>query len=111
MLRTLNIVIDTGADFSQQFIVHYDSGSVVNLTGYSVSGFLTYSELSPSVISFSVEILNALHGLIKFSLPSGITKDLSLGRAIYRLGWTSPSDGVISIALDDVGSTYTSVPS
>jgi hypothetical protein len=82
-----NLVINSGADFSQFFNLEgNDTNSALNLTGYGVTAqFRKWSGSSTSV-SFGASITNPpTSGQIRLTLGPQQTKDLKSGRYVYDI--------------------------
>ena len=82
-----NIVINSGADFSQSFTLEgSESNSALNLTGYNINAqFRKWSGSSTSV-SFGTTITNPpTLGQIYLSLSAQNTSPLKPGRYVYDI--------------------------
>jgi hypothetical protein len=82
-----NLVINSGADFSQSFTLEgTDNNSALNLTGYAVNAqFRKWSGSSTSV-SFGTSITNPpTLGQIYLTLSSQNTSSLKPGRYVYDI--------------------------
>jgi hypothetical protein len=81
-----NIVINSGADFSQELTLEQNSGSIINLTGYGISSYIRkHSESSTIIAGFGVTSINILGGKIELSLGSSITSGIKEGRYVYDI--------------------------
>ena len=82
-----NIVINTGATFSDSFTVKTTSGSAFNFDGWTGSSQMAKSvsigsSLYPSA-TFTVGFTSAIGGKFNLSLGSTQTRSLSEGRYVY----------------------------
>ena len=81
-----NLVINSGADFSQNFILESISdGSPVGLSGYLISSKMRKHPGSSSSTTFSTQIINSSNGEIKIGLASTVTAGLKPGRYVYDI--------------------------
>jgi hypothetical protein len=79
-----NLVINQNADFSEIFnLEDVNTGSALNLTGYSVTSQLRKHSASSNYVSFNAEIYNELNGQIKVGLTTTQTSGLKPGRYVY----------------------------
>jgi len=81
---TNNIVIHTGTDFEQVFVLEDDSGPF-ELGGYT--GVCKFKKTSRSLTSnsFEVVIADPNGGRVRVSMASTVTRDLTPGRYLYDL--------------------------
>jgi hypothetical protein len=89
-----NLVVNTGADFTQTFTLEAtETNSVLDLTGYGVESKMRKWAGSTSSTSFSAFILAPQNsGKISIGLTSGETADLKPGRYIYDIIITDPTN-------------------
>jgi len=81
---TNNIVIHTGTDFEQVFVLADESGPF-ELNGYSAIAKIKKTGTSLSSVSFTTTITDAVNGKVKIALTSNQTKTLNPGRYFYDL--------------------------
>ena len=81
---TTNLIIYTGTDFMQTFILGDNFGSL-NLTGYTVIMKMKKHDDSVSSTNITTLITNAVIGRIKVSLVPAQTSILKPGRYYYDL--------------------------
>jgi len=87
-----NIIIHTGTDFEQVFVLENDSNnSALDLTGYTGSSQFKKYKSSGTVKTFVVTFTNRELGKIKIGMGSTMTKDLKPGKYFYDLKIISPS--------------------
>jgi len=90
----VNITIEKGTNFEQDFIVKDANGAVVDLSNYTaVAKIRKYPSDSLSVQSFTVGI-TSLTGTITLSMSTTTTALLEDGRNYYDILATSPSNVV-----------------
>lgn len=83
---TTNIIIYTGTNFEQTFILADDPGeNLLNLSGYSVISKMKKHGTSSTATSFSTTITDVPGGRIRLSLTPAQTTQLSPGRYYYDL--------------------------
>ena len=88
-----NIVINSGADFSQSFILDdSNSNSALNLTGYGVSCQMRKYAGSATVYNFQTSIPSPVTGTIQIGLSTSITSSIRSGRYIYDIVVTAPNN-------------------
>lgn len=81
-----NLVINSGANFTQNFILeNISDGSPVGLSGYTISSKMRKHPGSSSSTTFTTSVVNASTGEIKISLASTITSSLKPGRYVYDI--------------------------
>ena len=79
-----NIVINSGADFSQTFLLDDSStNSALDLTGYSISCQMRKYAGSSTAYSFQASIPNPIEGAIQIGLSTSVTSSIRPGRYIY----------------------------
>mgnify|MGYP001555476420 FL=1 len=93
-----NLVINTGATFSQTFTLeNSESNSVLDLSGYSISAQMRKWAGSSSSTSFDSTIVNVNSGTISVGLGSTATASLKPGRYVYDVEITDNSGVVIRV--------------
>jgi len=81
-----NIIVNTGADFSQVFTLEDAStNSALNLTGYTVSSQMRKHPASSGVTTFTASVYDASAGQIKIGLSTSQTSALKEGRYVYDI--------------------------
>ena len=85
MATVRNILIDQNADFSEQFIAKEDTGTVINLTGKTVSAKLRKSFGSSTSTTFACATVSAADGTYTIALTDVQTSygTLERGRYVY----------------------------
>lgn len=92
-IYTTNIVIYTGTDFEQTFVLADDSGAL-NLTDYTpISKFKKNAESLTST-SFTATVTDAINGRLRISLNATQTAALKAGRYYYDLYLSKDSENV-----------------
>ena len=88
-----NIVINSGTDFSQNFILDDSSNnSALNLTGYGVSCQMRKYAGSATAYNFQTSIPSPSTGTIQIGLSTSVTSSIRPGRYIYDIVVTSPDN-------------------
>lgn len=89
---SVNIRIEKGTNFQQDFVVKDSNGNVVDLSNYTaVAKIRKYPEDSLSVQSFTIGITSST-GTITLSMATTTTALLENGRNYYDILTTSPSN-------------------
>jgi len=85
MATVRNILIDQNADFSEQFTAKEDTGTVIDLTGKTVSAKLRKSFGSSTATTFSCTTVSATDGTYTIALTDTQTAygTLERGRYVY----------------------------
>ena len=94
MATQLDLSMDQGADFANVLAVTDASGSVLNLTGYTVASKMRRSPLSKASIQIIAVVTNPTGGLIKLSLPNSETATIFPTRWVYDVIMTNTSSGI-----------------
>ena len=81
---TSNIVIHTGTDFEQVFVLADESGPF-ELNGYTGIAKMKRTGSSLTSTSFTTTVTDIFNGKIKIALTALETRDLSPGRYLYDL--------------------------
>jgi hypothetical protein len=96
-VESINIQIDKGTDFSQNFVMKNPDQTIIDLTGYTgVSKVRKYPEDTKYVRSFAVGIASTT-GTITLSMGTTITSELVVGRNYYDILVTSGSSIVSKV--------------
>jgi len=107
-----NIVINSGADFSQTLTILDSLGnSPLNLSGYAATSMMRkHANSNTKTADFIVGITSAAQGLITISLASTITSAIKEGRYVYDVMLTSDSN-VKSIVVEGMALVRTGISS
>jgi hypothetical protein len=84
-VAAVNFTLDKGTDFESEFDLSEDSGSPLNLVGYTASAKIRKYPTSPNYKPFTITFINRELGKIKISLSSTQTSGLSSGRNCYDI--------------------------
>lgn len=94
--ESINIQIDKGTDFSQNFVMTNPDQTIIDLTGYTaVSKIRKYPE-DNKFQSFTVGIASTT-GTITLSMGTTVTSQLNVGRNYYDILVTSASSVVSKV--------------
>jgi hypothetical protein len=90
---TANLVIYTGTDFDQTFLLEDDqTNSALDLTGYSGCAQLKRYESSSKTADFTVTFANERRtGRVTISLDSPVSANIKPGKYFYDLLLNSPT--------------------
>jgi hypothetical protein len=95
MATIQNITIDQDADFTQTLTVKDSTGTVVDLTGLTITSKLRKTHLSSSATSFTTAAVSATDGTCSVALTDTVTSALTEGRYVWDLT-TTDGDGLIT---------------
>lgn len=102
MAAKANIVIDQGANFSTTITVTDDSGSVVDLSGYTAEGQIRKHYTSSTKVDFTISFVSPRSsGQVTLSLSSANTGAMEAGRYVYDVELTSAAN-VISRMVEGI---------
>ena len=95
MATIQNITIDQDADFTQTVTIKDSTGTVVDLTGQTITSKLRKTHLSSSATSFTTAAVSATDGTCSITLTDTVTAALSEGRYVWDLTTTDGS-GIVT---------------
>ena len=95
MATIQNLTVDQDADFTQTLTVKDSTGTVVDLTGLTVTSKLRKTHLSTSSTSFTTALVSATDGTCSITLTDTVTATLTEGRYVWDLT-TTTSAGLIT---------------
>ncbi len=91
-----NLVIDQGSDFAINLTIK-ELGATKDLTGYSARAQMRSSKTSSTVAaSFTCTVLSPVtNGVVKMSLPNGVSSAIAAGRYFYDLEIHTPNNALV----------------
>ena len=95
MATIQNITIDQDADYTETVTVKDSTGTVVDLTGQTVTSKLRKTHVSTSATSFTTAIVSATDGTASITLTDTVTSGLTEGRYVWDLT-TTTSAGLVT---------------
>jgi len=95
MATIQNITIDQDADYTETVTVKDSTGTVVDLTGQTVTSKLRKTHLSTSATRFTTAIVSATVGTASITLTDTVTSGLTEGRYVWDLT-TTTSAGLVT---------------
>ena len=99
---TYNFIMEQGATFTRQLTVK-ESGSALNLSGYSVASLMRSTHDSSTVVgTFTCTISNASSGEITMSMTSSTSSAIEEGIYVYDLEITSGTGTVTRLLQGEV---------
>ena len=99
---TYNFIMEQGATFTRQLTVK-ESGSALNLSGYSVASLMRSTHDSSTVVgTFTCTISNASGGEITMSMTSSTSSAIEEGIYVYDLEITSGTSIVTRLLQGEV---------
>ena len=94
MATIQNLTIDQDADFTQTLTVKDSTGTVVDISGQTVTSKLRKTHLSTTATSFTTSIVSGTAGTCSITLTDTVTSGLTEGRYVWDL--TTTSGGLIT---------------
>ena len=95
MATIQNITIDQDADYTETLTIKDSTGTVVDLTGSTITSKLRKTHLSSSATSFTTALVSATDGTCSITLTDTVTSGLSEGRYVWDLTTTDGS-GIVT---------------
>jgi hypothetical protein len=91
---TVNLIINQKASFQVGFFVKQSSGSVLNLSGYSVVAKYKENFQVPDsqATAFTASVVNAANGEISIALSPTLTANLQIGKYVYDVSIINSAD-------------------
>jgi glutamine cyclotransferase len=86
-----NLTIDQDADFTQTLTIKDSTGTVVDITGQTVTSKMRKTHLSSSATSFTTAIVSGTDGTCSITLTDSVTAALTEGRYVWDLTTTDGS--------------------
>ena len=86
-----NLTIDQDADFTQTLTVKDSTGTVVDITGQTVTSKIRKTHLSTSATAFTTAIVSGTDGTCSITLTDTVTSGLTEGRYVWDLTTTDGS--------------------
>jgi len=83
MAVTAYLDIDQGSDFTAEFQLENDNGTLMNLTGFTVYSQFRKSYRSSTGYSFTTQVTNPTQGKLTLSLLGNASSAIKPGRYLY----------------------------
>ena len=90
-----NLTVDQDADFTQTLTVKDSAGTVVDLTGQTVTSKIRKTHLSTTSYSFTTALVSATDGTCSITMTDTVTASLTEGRYVWDLT-TTTSAGLVT---------------
>lgn len=90
-----NIEFFQGSYFGMRVNLQLKDGNTVtpvDLTSYAVRGQIRRTYQNEAFVNFDIEVLDALNGLVRVSLPATVTADMKAGVFVYDIEVYDPLD-------------------
>ena len=94
MATIQNLTVDQDADFTQTLTVKDSTGTVVDISGQTVTSKLRKTHLSSTATAFTTAIVSGTDGTCSITLTDTVTSGLTEGRYVWDL--TTTSGGLIT---------------
>ncbi len=94
-----NMTIDQDADFTQTLTIKDSTGTVVDITGQTVTSKMRKTHLSSSATTFTTAIVSGTDGTCSITLTDTVTAALTEGRYVWDLTTTDGS-GLVTRRLE-----------
>ena len=104
-----NIIINNDADYSKQFLEKDDTGTVINLTGYTVTAQLRKTYASSTSTTFTTAKVSDADGTFTLALTDVQTKTGTLERGRHVYDVTITSGGIITRIQEGIATVSPSV--
>ena len=91
MATISNLIIDQGTTFSTIITLTNQTGTALNLAGYTIASQFRKSYASSTAVSFTATIYEASLGQIRLQLTPEQTSNINSGRYLYDVEITSSS--------------------
>ena len=99
MATIQNLTIDQDADFTQTLTIKDSTGTVVDISGQTVTSKMRKTHLSTSATSFTTAIVSGTAGTCSITLTDTVTAALTEGRYVWDLT-TTTSGGLVTRRLE-----------
>ena len=94
-----NLTVDQDADFTQTLTIKDSTGTVVDISGQTVTSKMRKTHLSTSATSFTTAIVSGTAGTCSITLTVTVTAALTEGRYVWDLT-TTTSGGLVTRRLE-----------
>ena len=94
-----NLTVDQDADFTQTLTIKDSTGTVVDISGQTVTSKMRKTHLSTSATSFTTAIVSGTAGTCSITLTDTVTAALTEGRYVWDLT-TTTSGGLVTRRLE-----------
>ena len=91
MAQIQNLTIDQDADFTQTLTIKDSTGTVVDISGQTVTSKMRKTHLSSSATTFTTAIVSGSDGTCSITLTDTVTAALTEGRYVWDLTTTDGS--------------------
>jgi hypothetical protein len=95
MATIQNLTVDQDADFTETLTIKDSTGTVVDISGQTVTSKLRKTHLSTSATAFTTAIVSGTAGTCSFTLTDTVTAALKEGRYVWDLT-TTTSGGLVT---------------
>ena len=95
MATIQNLTVDQDADFTETLTIKDSTGTVVDISGQTVTSKLRKTHLSSSATSFTTALVSATDGTCSITLTDTVTSGLTEGRYVWDLTTTDGS-GIVT---------------
>ena len=94
-----NLTVDQDADFTQTLTIKDSTGTVVDISGQTVTSKMRKTHLSTSATSFTTAIVSGTAGTCSITLTDTVTAALTEGRYVWDLT-TTDDTGLVTRRLE-----------
>ena len=99
MATIQNLTVDQDADFTQTLTIKDSTGTVVDITGQTVTSKMRKTHLSTSATSFTTAIVSGTAGTCSITLTDTVTAALTEGIYVWDLT-TTDDTGLVTRRLE-----------
>jgi hypothetical protein len=95
MATIQNLTVDQDADFTETLTIKDSTGTVVDISGQTITSKLRKTHLSTSATAFTTAIVSGTAGTCSITLTDTVTAALTEGRYVWDLT-TTTSAGLVT---------------
>ena len=95
MATIQNLTVDQDADFTQTLTIKDSTGTVVDISGQTITSKIRKTHLSTTSYSFTTALVSATDGTCSITMTDTVTASLTEGRYVWDLT-TTDSGGLIT---------------
>lgn len=95
MATKLNLIIDQGSEFSNNFTVAYANGDAQDLSGFTGRAQMRKAPSSSTAKDFTVAVANS--GVVTLTMDSSYTANIDAGRWLYDCEIVSAANNVTRV--------------
>lgn len=102
MATTANLYVDSGSDYSNIITIASSTGSVLDLTNYTVKSQMRKSYGSSTYYDFTASVYDAATGKIRLQITAANTSLIPAGRYLYDIEITNTTTDAKTRVLEGI---------